>query len=582
MRPGKSSQLRWPPMMQMLLEEILPHRKRFAVCLGLLIGGAVLSSAKFVMLKHLVQAGLDGHGWKIVWMLSATVGCWLFAHATVYSAAVVGLQFDRLVGITVVKRTLFALLQRSSLSLRQLEGTETVHFLRTGLRLVGRTLQALLQATSQLLIAGFSVAAAFLLQPLLGACCLALAAPALLLAARHLAAQRRAMAENLEGDRVFHLRLCRLFNALPQVKIYGAGPVQLERLTKVLQRQKRSEQVALSAQRRAVLEMQVCGAVCAILVMALGAAMLLHGATTVATLASILVIQRAIFGSLGQALFYYGQAEESSEFLVAMRASRQRATSITVRDKSLQGPIRTLECRNAALASGDRALLHDVTCRLERGRLYGVVGPSGSGKTMLLHLFSANAPPQIGQLLVNGVPLEELDGESVARRIALVTWPPLVLQDTLAANLRIARPRASDAELVATLRQVAFAQDLERLEPLGGLETRLGRDGVQLSVGQLQRLALARALLRAPDVLLVDDVMTGLDPVSIQQVLDSLRAAARNCIVVAVASSETALENYDEWLITADGRLLAQTTLAAAERDPRLAVHFWPQTVAAA
>jgi ABC-type multidrug transport system fused ATPase/permease subunit len=307
------------------------------------------------------------------------------------------------------------------------------------------------------------------------------------------------------------------------------------------------------------LEIHLASALTALVILALGAVLIHQGWTTIAEATTILVLNQSIFTGVRQIVLQWGHAEENSDLLAMLLTGESEDSAATSPSgRPITEPIQSIECIEAAFAVQELVLLQKVTCRLEAGRLYGVSGASGSGKTMLLHLLAGTAHAASGRVLVNGNDTQELDLHSFRRRVALVTWPPLLVEGgTIAENLRLARRDATDDDLRECLRLAAMETDLVRLESVGGLAAKLGRAGVQLSVGQMQRLAIARALLRKPDVLLIDDLLTGLDPETCGQVMQSLRSYARSHLVVIVAPHERIAEMCDELLITRAGSLAA-------------------------
>ncbi len=574
------------PPVQAVLREALTYRGRVLGCFALLVLGAALAGGKFLLLERLIQAGLDGRMELVGVLLAATVACWMIGHCACYAALIIGMQFERFVGTTMVHRALGNLLDRSPRSMRQIEANHAVHFLRTGLTTISRVLRSMLNAVTQLVIALFGIAACFWLEPIVGGICLVSGLPAMAWAARHIRKQQRGKAQAMEAERQLHLRLCRVFEALPQVKLYGAGPQQFERLTDLVRKQKRGDQMLVQAQRRTSLEMNLIAALTGLLIVAAGGWLMTRGAASVAGITALLALHQSVFVALRLVLSHWGNAEENSDFLTKLQESRKPLDGQDSEARPvmpLTGRIATVSCTAASFAVGETVLIAGVSCRLEAGRLYGVAGPSGSGKSMLLHLLSGHSRPKAGELRFNDLDVRNLDPEDLGMRIALVSWPPLLLDGgTLADNLRLARPEATDDELIDTLGRVAFTDDLTRLNRVGGLAAILGREGVQLSVGQLQRLALARALLRAPEVLLLDEPLTGLDPLSAEQVLDSLAEYAETHLVVLVAPTATVLRRCDELLITDAGRLIAQAPVATVMEDARLRALAFPEVALAA
>ncbi len=554
-----------------------------ALYFAALLAAGGLTSLRFLMVSWLVQAGLDGDMPAVGTYLGCLVAVWLLGQAAEYGATSISLLFERSVGVQVVRDKVEALLEEARDVARALDAHHVVHLLRNGLVVVARTLRSALGAVHRLILALMTAAAALLLQPECGLVCLTIAFGVVPWTARLIGQQRRGASSALQAQQELHARLCRLFSALPQIKLYGAGKMQLDRLAEPISRQLGGEEVSLRAQRRATLETNVAAAVTGLLLIGLGGWLLTVGRTTLADLAALLVLHQSLFLGLRQSLHQWSLAEENSEYLAQLlnrdntSASAFSAGSLPTDPEdrgtklaTLSEPIHEIVCDAAALAVEDLVLIKDVTCRLQLGKLYGVAGPSGSGKSMLLHLLSGRARLHSGSLRYNGFKVESLDPASLSSRITLIAWPPLVVQGTLAENLRVAKPAATQEEIGEALRMAALDRDIEQLQPAGGLEAPVGRKGVQLSVGQLQRLALARAFLRSPEVLLLDDLLTGLDPETSCRVLESLKKWCHQHMVIFVVPNESALPWCDELLIVRSGRFIAQTTPQEAQRQADL------------
>ncbi len=184
--------------------------------------------------------------------------------------------------------------------------------------------------------------------------------------------------------------------------------------------------------------------------------------------------------------------------------------------------------RSVETAQGPLTLVDDVDLDLAAGRVVAVVGPTGAGKTSLVTLVSRLADPDRGAVLVDGVDLRELDPHDLAQHVALVAQHAFVFEDTVRGNVTLADPddpaAPSDDEVWHALR-VARVDDVVRALP-DGLDAHLGERGANLSGGQRQRLALARALVRRPSVLVLDDATSAVDPRVEQEILRGLRGSA--------------------------------------------------------
>ncbi len=544
-----------------LLQQASHFRFRMTLTVLLIFAGAAISSAKFALIERLLQAGSEGAMTQVAWLVAATAVCWGVAQLLLVMSSYFSLKLNRLVGGKVIAKALHDLLDRSISRVKPLEANLAVHYLRLGLRTASSSLKNVFSAITQFVILLFSFVVAFWLQPILAGVSVLSALIALRLATRHIGDQRASADEVRNATQYLQLKLYQLFEALPQIKIYGAGDHQLERICTPLERLKRGDQELLQSRRQATLEVSLLSVLGTLVLLGFGVVLLRWEWATTSQVTACILLHQMLFMGLRQILRHWSAAEENSLFLANLLAPP--AEDSVSEGKPLSEPIKSIECRQAKFLVGDTVLISGVTCRLQRGKLYGIVGPSGSGKTMLLQMLNGTSRLGSGRMLINGQDLAELDLEDLSRGIALVVWPPLLLEGiSLADNLRIARPECSDEELLIALQKVAFEGDLEQLQPLGGLEVKLGREGVRLSVGQLQRLALARVLLRAADVLLIDDLLSGLDPFSTSRVLNSLRQFAKDHLVVIVASTGFALNQCDEILVMEKGRLITQGPLS--------------------
>ncbi|WP_049822008.1 ABC transporter ATP-binding protein [Arthrobacter sp. H41] len=209
-------------------------------------------------------------------------------------------------------------------------------------------------------------------------------------------------------------------------------------------------------------------------------------------------------------------------------------------------------------APGAPWVLDDVSFTVPAGSRTALVGPSGAGKSTVLALLERFYEPDSGSISYNGVPIRSVPRSALRQRMGLVEQEAPVLSGTLADNLRLAAPMASNPELEAALDAVGLTELIGRSED--GLQLNLGEDGVRLSGGQRQRLAWARTILADRPVLLLDEPTSSVDSRTEQLLQQTLGRAARNRTVVVVAHRLSTVADFDQILVLDGGRVVAGGT----------------------
>lgn len=199
-----------------------------------------------------------------------------------------------------------------------------------------------------------------------------------------------------------------------------------------------------------------------------------------------------------------------------------------------------------------RPALDGVSLTLTPGRRVALVGPSGAGKSTLLAALMRLAEPESGRVLVNGVDIRDLASDDVRTLMTGLTQDPYVFQTTLRDNLRLAGPDADDERLMRAVREARLDRWAERT----GWDAQLGEDGRTVSGGQLQRLALARALLYDPPVLLLDEPAEALDEETADRLMADLLDATRDRTTLLVTHRLTGLEGVDEIIVLEEGHVV--------------------------
>ena len=203
-----------------------------------------------------------------------------------------------------------------------------------------------------------------------------------------------------------------------------------------------------------------------------------------------------------------------------------------------------------------RVVLDGVSFEVPSGTMTAVVGPSGVGKSTLVDLLFGFLPPQRGRVMFDGVPLDELDVDAVLPRVAMVTQQPALFDASLRDNLRWLEPGAADPELWSRLEQIGLADFVRELPE--GLDTPLGDRGVRLSAGQRQRVGLARALLREPALLVLDEVTAALDWESDQVVALALAERRQRGLTTLVITHRLSLSTDADQVVVLDESRVAE------------------------
>lgn len=205
---------------------------------------------------------------------------------------------------------------------------------------------------------------------------------------------------------------------------------------------------------------------------------------------------------------------------------------------------------------GERQALNGLSLQFTQHGLHAIVGRSGAGKSTLLDLLLGFIQPVTGQLLINGTDLQQLDLKHWRAQLSWVPQSPRLFFGSVADNLRLASPEATDSELEQAARQAGADEFIQQLPQ--GYQTPLGEAGAQLSGGQRQRLALARALLKNAPVLILDEPSAHLDPHSEALIQAALADYARDHLVIVVAQRLHTIRQAKQIYLLDEGKLIEQ------------------------
>lgn len=221
-------------------------------------------------------------------------------------------------------------------------------------------------------------------------------------------------------------------------------------------------------------------------------------------------------------------------------------------DKQLafQGRIRATGLR---FGYDKKEVLQGLDLEIEPSKVYVLAGASGAGKSTLLKLLLGFYQPSEGKLWAEDTPFEEIDFKHFRRQIGIILQDPFLFKGSIAENLRYGSPEASEDDMRRAA-QLSTADEFIRQLPQS-YETQVGEDGIQLSGGQCQRIAIARALLKNPSMLILDEPTTHLDPSLVEAFLDNLRSLSRNASVLVVSHDSRLFSIADRVLYLQEGRI---------------------------
>lgn len=303
-------------------------------------------------------------------------------------------------------------------------------------------------------------------------------------------------------------------------------------------------------------------------VFAYGGWRVVEGTMTMGTLAAFLAYQARVVAPVQALMGLYGE-------LATAQVSWRRVAEI------LDTPPEVVEAPDAVALPAVRgevsfegvslsygrggAVIEDVTFRVAPGETVAIVGASGSGKSTIADVLLRLLDPDAGVVRLDGHDLTTLRLADLRRHVQVVEQEPLLFHATIEANVRYANPDATDAEVSSALGQVGLDRFMAGLPD--GLQTVVGDRGVALSAGERQRIAVARALVTNPAVLILDEPSAALDPASERQIIDAYRQVMRGRTVIVISHRLEVVRAADRIVMLHGARVVEQGTPAALARQ---------------
>jgi ATP-binding cassette subfamily B protein len=253
-------------------------------------------------------------------------------------------------------------------------------------------------------------------------------------------------------------------------------------------------------------------------------------------------------------LFQRGTAsvQRIDELLQAEPAIDDRSADLSLgSDTVLRGEI---EFRHLDFSYGDTEVLRDISLHIPAGSSLAIVGPTGSGKTTLVNLLARLDEAPEGALLIDGRPVRDYPLAVLRRNIGMVPQETFLFSETIRENLAFGAPHASPEELLRAAEAAHIRQEFEEFPQ--GLETMVGERGVTLSGGQKQRAAIARALLRRPAILILDDALASVDTYTEERILGGLRDYTASATTLLISHRVSTVRHADRIAVLDHGRIV--------------------------
>jgi ATP-binding cassette subfamily B protein len=284
-------------------------------------------------------------------------------------------------------------------------------------------------------------------------------------------------------------------------------------------------------------------------------------------------------GDLGNVSSSYQEARASMETVqTVLNMPREKKPE----DPKEFGVLENIEFKNVSFKyeSSDEAV-KNISLEIRGGETAAFVGPSGSGKTTLVKLLVGLYRPSKGELLINGIPGTDIDYDKLRNKIGYVSQETQLFAGTIRENLLFVNPDATDEDCLLVLKQAAVTSILERGGK--GLDTKIGEGGIKVSGGERQRLAIARALLRNPEIIIFDEATSSLDSITEKEITETIKNIAKlrsNLITVLVAHRLSTVAHADKIFVLEKGTIAESGTNENLLENKGLYSALWRQQLA--
>ena len=288
--------------------------------------------------------------------------------------------------------------------------------------------------------------------------------------------------------------------------------------------------------------------------------------------------------------FIFGPLQELGSFIIALNETKVSMENFKEllsapkeprpKDAKHVGAIQALQFSNVSFKhkTAKHPAVEDITFDIKQGETVAFVGPSGAGKTTLVKLLVGLYPPMKGHVKYNSIDSSEIDLLDLRKQLGFVTQDAQLFSGTIRENLLFVKPSATDEELLEVLHKASCDKLLERAED--GLNSTIGEGGIKVSGGEKQRLSIARAILRNPNLLIFDEATSALDSITEEEINATIRNISdKNRITVLIAHRLSTVMHADTIFVLEQGKIIEQGKHEALLEGKGLYYAMWRQQI---